>query len=150
MLAVYEGSYFSPSFPTVGFYIFKTSWQRDTQTFLCVVRPLSPGWFALLCFTIALLLLCTRMLGQHRKTPPAFVQDDSGITGCWSQGGQASASGMGGRVLSAEAALARPWSTASVSRPVEGTRAPPSPNPQRGARCRDDVQTHVSQSNEPS
>lgn len=81
MLAVYEGSYFSPSFPTVGFYIFKTSWQCDMQTFLCVVRPLSLGWFALLCFMIALLLLCTQMLGQHRKTSPVFMQDDSGITG---------------------------------------------------------------------
>ena len=35
-------------------------------------------------------------------------------------------------MLSAEAALARPWSTASVSRPAEGTRALPSPDLWRG------------------
>lgn len=51
MLAVYEGSYFSPSSPKWDFIFLKLPGNM-IRKHLSVVRPLSLGWFALLhdCF----------------------------------------------------------------------------------------------------
>ena len=120
LLAVYEGSYFSLSFPMVGF-----------------------------CF--AARLLCSSCARGHEDSTGKHLQCSRGMTrvsraashGDAAEGPRCLLRALGGRVLSAEAALAplvhrlhlpacRGDHGPSISQPAEGTTVRPSPGLQRG------------------
>ena len=142
LLAVYEGSYFSLSFPMVGF-----------------------------CF--AARLLCSSCARGHEDSTGKHLQCSRGMTrvsraashGDAAEGPRCLLRALGGRVLSAEAALAplvhrlhlpacRGDHGPSISQPAEGTTVRPSPGLQRGpgslclSACRGDHGPSVSRPTE--